>query len=185
MEKYSNQTDDKKKLTKDADEADALGEVDVGPEGKSCDDEDGDAGDAGGQQHRLGGVEDGDDPDYDAVEGSQHPQQDDVERIPPAHLRISSKVTFHNFHLDVAAGHGQDNGQDGDVEQHGEDEPAFAIGPHLENQITNPVWVHTVYQVTHSVPEAEHEDGGDEGGDEQAPCHQQVDLPGGANYSKL
>ena len=32
--------------------------------------------------------------------------------------------------------------------------------------------------MTHSVPEAEHEDGGDEGGDEQAPCHQQVDLPG-------
>ena len=33
-------------------------------------------------------------------------------------------------------------------------------------------------KVAHSVPQAKHEDGGDEGGDEQAPCHQQVDLPG-------
>ena len=47
---------------------------------------------------------------------------------------------FHNFHLDVAAGHGKDNGHDGDVEQHGEDEPALDIGPHLENQITNSAW---------------------------------------------
>ena len=36
-------------------------------------------------------------------------------------------------------------------------------------------------RLTHSVPEAEHEDGGDEGGDEQARCHQQVDLPGYKN----
>ena len=33
-------------------------------------------------------------------------------------------------------------------------------------------------KVAHSVPEAEHENGGDEGGDEQAPRHQQVNLPG-------
>ena len=33
-------------------------------------------------------------------------------------------------------------------------------------------------KVAHSVPEPEHEDGGNEGGDEQTPRHQQVDLPG-------
>merc|ERR1719295_577661 len=85
-----------------------------------------------------------DDPDDDAVEDSHHSQQDDVEGIVAAHL-------------DVAAGHGKDDAQDWDVEQHCKDEPAFRVGPH-------------------SVSEAKHEDGSDEGGDEQAPCHQQVDL---------
>ena len=94
QEKHQNQADDQKKLTKNAEDADALGEVNVGPEGKSCDNEDGDAGDAGGQQHGLSGVFDGDDPDENAVQGGHHPQQDDVERIPPAHLSISSKELF-------------------------------------------------------------------------------------------
>ena len=80
--------------TKDADEADALGEVDVGPEGKSCDDEDGDAGDAGCQHNRLEGVADRDDPDKDAVQDGQHTQQDDVERIIPAHLKHQLKSAF-------------------------------------------------------------------------------------------
>ena len=89
---------------------------------------------------------------------------------------------FHNFHLDVAAGHGKDDAQDGDVEQHGKEEPAFRVGPHLKIKLRNLLFniclVMMTVGVTHSVPEAKHEDGGDEGGDEQAPCHQQVNLPG-------
>ena len=78
-----------KEPTKDGDEAEALGKVNVGPKGKGSDDEDGDASDAGGDEDRLDGVGDADDADEDAVEAGNHSDQDDVEWIPPAHLSIT------------------------------------------------------------------------------------------------
>ena len=78
-----------KEPTKDSDEAEALGKVNVGPKGESSDDEDGDASDAGGDEDRLDGVGDADDADEDTVEPGNHSDQDDVEWIPPAHLSIT------------------------------------------------------------------------------------------------
>ena len=78
-----------KEPTKDGDEAEALGKVNVGPKGKGSDDKDGDASDAGGDEDRLDGVGDADDADEDAVEAGNHSDQDDVEWIPPAHLSIT------------------------------------------------------------------------------------------------
>ena len=75
-------------LTKDGDEADTLGEVNIGPEGKGSDDEDSDAGDPASYQDGLNGVGDGDDPDDDAVQGGHHTQQDHIQGIPPSHLHM-------------------------------------------------------------------------------------------------
>ena len=56
---------------------------------------------------------------------------------------FSSNVLFHilSIHLHVTAGHGKDDAEDGDVEQHGKEEPGFRIGPHLRSTITKYLWV--------------------------------------------
>ena len=130
----------REKNAKDADDSKTFGEVNGGPECKSSDNEDCDAGDAGGQQDGLAGVLDGDDADDEAVEGGHHTQQDDIEGKATSHLRKGSIIELRSFithllHLLVAAGHGKDDAEDGDVHQHGGKEPGIGIGPHLTSSI--------------------------------------------------
>ena len=84
----------REKNAKDADDSKTFGEVNGGPECKSSDNEDCDAGDAGGQQDGLAGVLDGDDADDEAVEGGHHTQQDDIEGKATAHLQNGFSIVY-------------------------------------------------------------------------------------------
>ena len=82
-------------------------------------------------------------------------------------------LLFFLLDLLVAAGYSEDDAEDGDLQHHGEDEPALGVRPDLQNKMRGSGTCQA-----HSVPQAKQEDASDDGGDEEAACHHQVDLPG-------